>query len=188
MNRLELLGVAGLAAASLGVVMVLAPGLAADVGRGRPVIVLVGLLAVVQGVRAAVERRRAEVSAAETDDPETPPDLPAPGEDFDERLARVGTYHPRTTSERREIRDRLAEAAVAALTRRERCSEAAAREQLREGTWTDDSVAAAFFAERGRRTLPLREQLATILQGRRFDRDARRAVAAIVTMEEGGGQ
>lgn len=184
MNRLELLGVVGLVAAGLGVVMVVAPGLAADVGRGEPVIVLVGLLAVVQGVRAAVDRRRAEVSAAETGDPETPPELPTPGDDFDERLARVGTYHPRTTSERREIRDRLAEVAVAALTRRERCSAAAAREMLREGTWTDDPVAVAFFSERGRRTLPLREQLASIVQGRRFDRDARRAVAAIVAIEE----
>lgn len=185
MRGRELLAAAGAAAATLGVVMVVAPGVAADVGRGQLLVVLVGLLAGVQGVRAAMERRRSEVSAAETGDPETPPDLPAPGARFDERLASVGTYHPRTTAGRRDVRERLTEAAVATLSRREQCSEPVAREMLREGTWTDDPVARAFFSEEGRRSLPLREQLASVVEGRRFDREAARVVDAIAAVEEG---
>ncbi len=185
MRGRELLAAAGLSAATLGVVMVLAPGLAADVGRGRPIIVVVGLLAAVQGVRAALERRGAEVETAETADPEIPPDLPTPGADFDERLASVSTYHPRTTARRQDIEERLTQAAVAVLTRREQCSEAVAREMLREGTWTDDPVAADFLSDGRRRSLLLREQLVALFQGRRFDRDARRTLAAIVAVEEG---
>lgn len=179
MNRRSLFAGLGVAVAGLGAAMVVAPDLAADVGRGQALVTLVGLLAVVQGLRAASARRGTEVGGAETGDPEIPPPLPSPGDDFDDRLATVRTYNPRTTTSRRDVRERLERAAVAALVRRERCSRAAAREMLRLGTWTDDPVAAQFFAEAGAVTVPLRQQLGVLLRGGRFDWRVRRAVAAI---------
>jgi hypothetical protein len=91
--------------------------------------------------RLSTERDTAELPAVEA-----PPDHPVPGDEFDAALAAISPRRDRANdAARAEIRERLEAAALATLSR-EGLPRDRARDLLDSGEWTDDPVAAAFFA------------------------------------------
>ncbi|WP_435347556.1 DUF7269 family protein [Haloarchaeobius sp. HRN-SO-5] len=147
MNLRTVLSVVGVALALTGFVLVAVPGLASSVALDDAVLVVVGLLAVVQGVRVAWSRRRSPYEQVETPDPEDAQDLPTPGDEFDDLLVDAGTDR-RAVKSRETVRERLKRAAVATIVRTQGCSRTEAQRRVDEGEWTDDPYAAAFFTGR----------------------------------------
>lgn len=142
----DLTMVVGVLAALTGLAVVVEPRLAVAVGTSVFVLVAVGLLALFQGLRAAVgttrPRKQAALPAVEFREP-----APVPGDEFDE-LLRASAERPawRGGSERTKISRRLERVAVAVLTEKGDHTPETARRSLREGTWTDDPIATSFFA------------------------------------------
>lgn len=112
-----------------------------------------------------------------------------PGDEFDELL----TLRSRAdTTEairffRSETRDELQEVAIDVLETHRGYTETEARERLRDGSWTDDEVAATFFQYGG---TGASEELTNALprsSGREhpYTRRARRTVAALSAIAEG---
>lgn len=134
----------GVALALTGFVLVAAPGLASSITLDEAVLVVVGLLGVLQGVRVAIGRSRTKYEQVETPDPEASQDLPTPGDEFDEMLVTAGSDR-REIETRETVRTRLERAAIATIVRTEGCTRAEAERQLESGEWTDDPYARAFF-------------------------------------------
>ncbi|MDY6817667.1 MAG: hypothetical protein SVG88_03315 [Halobacteriales archaeon] len=137
----------GLAAAVLGFAVLFRPELASMFGISRPFVILIGAIAAILGFRSIQLRRYTERDQAEPADPETPHELPVPGDDFDETVAtlaarRTGRWHGGDFD---RIRSRLREVAIAVIRERERCSRTEAAERIDAGTWTDDPAARYFL-------------------------------------------
>lgn len=109
-------------------------------------VTLVGVLAVVQGLRYGLERRSTTFEFTETGDPELRYHVPVPGTDHDESIARTEGWGYLHRRRRFELREDLQETAVETISIRESCSADAARARVEDGTWTDDPVAAAFLS------------------------------------------
>ncbi|QLG63867.1 DUF7269 family protein [Halorarum salinum] len=138
----------GLAAVLFGFVVVFERGLAGLFGSMSYVFVtLVGVLALVQGLRILNDARRVEARAAETADVEDRYEVPFPGEDIDVLLASGGGLSTVSVKRRRELHARLDRAARETLRARGDYDEAELPAALREGTWTDDPVAAWFLGD-----------------------------------------
>lgn len=187
----RLLAVVGVVGAVGGLVLVVRPDLATF--GGETLLVVVGVLAVVQGVRVTMQRRRHAPRQATTPDPETLQDLPVPGDDLDETLATVRRRPPRSLGpraakslrrRRERIRSRIEAAAVETVVRQHGCTRERARLALETGEWTDDPYAAAFFTGEltgvGRGEW-LRRRLSSEPP---FARRARRAAQAVADLAE----
>lgn len=141
-----LLTAVGVAAVALGVLMVVEPGLAAAIAADYTAVVLIGALALVQGLRVARARRATELRGAETPDVETVRSVPTPGDGFDDRVAGLRSGPRRAVLRgRADVRETLTDAAIAAVADRDHCSREAARERIEDGTWTDDPFAASYL-------------------------------------------
>ena len=141
-----LLTLVGLAAVTLGVLMVVQPGLAAAVGTDYTAVTVVAFLAVVQALRVARARKATEVRSAETPDVESVEAMPTPGDDFDREVAALRSGPRRTMIHKRaDLHEALKATAITAVANRENCSREAARERIEAGTWTDDVYAASFL-------------------------------------------
>jgi hypothetical protein len=163
MNRV--LVALGSLAAAVGLVALVRPSVVAGLSLPGALVSLLGLLAIVQGARIAYGRYGADGPWENDPLPERRHVSTLPGESFDRTLTQAADRSRRTgAGERREVRDRLRSAAVAALTRYEGLSEATARQRLADGGWTDDPVAAAFFA-RGAVSPRLRDRLRGLVAG-----------------------
>lgn len=146
MSDHPILTAVGVVAVVLGALMVVEPSLAAAVSADYAAVILIGVLALVQCVRVVQTRRRSEIRGAETPDVESVETMPTPGREFDERVAQLRSGPRRMTiRERADLREMLAETAVAAVAVRENCSRERAREKIDAGTWTDDVYAAAYL-------------------------------------------
>ncbi|WP_135823743.1 DUF7269 family protein [Halorussus ruber] len=89
------------------------------------------------------------LSQTETPTPERPVTAPTAGDDVDDALASRTALLPVVGDDRREdLRERLRAVAVESWVRRGEWSREEAEKRLDEGTWTDDSAAAAFLAGR----------------------------------------
>lgn len=107
------------------------------------------------------------------------------GQDIESRLeaAAIDWYRCEESYSVADIRERLEESAVRALTASAGFDEERAREALEDGSWTDDPVAAAFLSPR--RGQPLGERLRGALDpGQGFHRRVDRTVAAIELLED----
>lgn len=156
----SLLSVVGLAAVALGVLMVVEPGVATAIAADYTAVVLIGALALVQGVRVAQARRATELRSAETPDVETVRTVPTPGDGFDDRLAGLRSGPRRAVlRERADLRETLTDAAISAVADRDHCSREQARERVEDGTWTDDPFAASFLGGADAPTPPLSAKL-----------------------------
>ncbi|WP_256299715.1 DUF7269 family protein [Haloarchaeobius salinus] len=144
MKLRTLLAVLGVGLALTGFTLVAAPGLASSITLDEAVLVVVGFLGILLGVRVAVGRSRTAYEQVETPDPEASQDLPTPGDEFDELLATAGADR-REIETRETVRSRLERAAVATIVRTEGCTESEASRRLETGEWTDDPYARAFF-------------------------------------------
>lgn len=148
-------------------------------------VTLVGLVALVQGLRYAAARRSATLPFTATGDPELRREVPVPGGEFDDRLAGSEGWSFRSVRVRESVRERLTEATVAALVDYRGLSRAEAERRVASGEWTDDAVAAGLLAEgevdRGRlaalRGLFRRES--------RYRRAVRRTLAEVDAVQRG---
>jgi len=146
----------GVAAVGLGAAVVLRPELAAGTSTMSLLVLFVGLLALTEGARAAVERVRSSRRQAALPGVERPREYATPGDDADAALERLSRRPGRERDEvLARMRERVREAAVATLVA-ERYTESEADAALAEGTWTDDLHAAALFASP---SVPLGERL-----------------------------
>ncbi|ELZ43010.1 hypothetical protein C463_10420 [Halorubrum californiense DSM 19288] len=158
------LAVAGVLAVAVGLLAALDRGIAAAISPTSAVVTLLGVLGLVQGVRYANARRDRRRLPTDPGEPERRAPAAVPGSDLDERIARVASAAPGSYRDRRDLRDRVREVAVDAVTRDRNCSAAAAAAAVDDGTWTDDPAAAAFFDSRS--TYPLRIRLSAGIRGR----------------------
>lgn len=143
----------GLLVFAAGLLVVFVPGLEAvlpmaaaveALGSDYVVVAVVGVTAVglavlvvaVQSVRGVDESRPPVVESVET--------APHPGRDLDRSFGGLSTL---TSTD--AVRSQLADLAVETLLRAEGCPRSTAERRVREGSWTDDPVAAAFVAGDG---------------------------------------
>lgn len=147
-RRMRASATIGLVAVLFGFVVVSQRGLAGFFGSMSYVFVtLVGVLALVQGLRFANGARHEDARATETADVEDRYEVPAPGEDVDELLAGGDALSVVSVKRRRELHARLRRVARETLRARGDYDETGVSEALRDGTWTGDPVAAWFLGE-----------------------------------------
>lgn len=180
----------GRIAAAIGVIGALAGLTVVATGAVGPfdvtfdIALVVGLLAAVQGLRYAFERRRTEYEAFEVADPEDRYAAPVPGAGFDETLATASGTSFRAANTRDAVRDRLQGTALEVVAAARGVDEEAAADLLATGDWTDDPVAAAFL---GGGDYPLRTFVdALVRRESRFVLGARRTVAELARLQGDG--
>lgn len=147
----------GVALAGLGLAMVLGVPVS-PFSMQSLFVTLVGVLAGVQGLRYAGERRAVEPAATRTGDPERRSHVPVPGDDLDSGLALPRDLRDGSSYRRREVVGRLREIAVETMVARDVCAREEAESRVAEGTWTDDPIASWFLAEDAEQ-LPLSTRL-----------------------------
>lgn len=187
-SRRLLLGLAGAAAFVFGYVAMTVPGVAglvpvdpgaADADLGYLLVAAVGALAVLLVLVVLGARAVFGIDQADPPAPETPMEVPRPGESFDEFVSGDLGLRERLVGDRyREVERRLHQTAVETVMREQGLSRDEARRAVEQGTWTDDEEAAGFLASSW--TPPLRTRLLAAVRGRSaFQRGARRAAEAI---------
>lgn len=177
----------GVALVSWGLAVAVAPRLAGGIALTPGLLGVVAVVALLGGAGAVRARLRTDEADIDLPTPESTITHPTPGAGFDDDIAALAPGRQlEGARERRAVRDRLDELAVAVLVR-EGTSEHVARERLAEGTWTDDPYAAAFFAEARASDVPLEERLRAAFSSepssRRRARHAADALAAIANRE-----
>lgn len=184
MNRL-LLGL-GVLAVVVGLGVVVEPRLLTVIpSTSSVVVVLLGLLSLVEALRAGYSRRVTSVTAPSIPEPECRKVATVPGDGFDDRLSVESLSRRAVVHNRKQVRDRLTETAVAVLVRYDGDTPERARERLRTGGWTDDREAAAFFAPGVYRS-PLPQRIGRVLAGTDvFRTRAHRAITALRARTEG---
>ncbi len=147
-------------------------------------VTLIGVLALVQGLRYASARRSTPVEETETGTPEHRYEVPVPGDDFDDAVVRAQGWTVRGVSQRRTVRDRLHEVAVSVLVAHRGLARDEAEKQIARGTWTDDPYAAGFLSE-SKVEIPLTVRIRGLFRREsQFARELRETVAAIEAVEE----
>ena len=175
----------GLALVAYGTVVVLVPesGIAVPVtgiGLGAA-----GATILAFGVWRFTLRRHRSVQTGDPGTPETPIEMPVPGDDVDERLrsVRVGRYSDRAVEG--ELRERVRRAVVDRLVTERGDDRETAHEAVATGEWTDDPVARELFSGSTRSSLRARDRLFGLLGRRRTFRE--RFEAAVGELEAIGG-
>jgi len=150
--------VAGILLFAVGMALVIDAG-AVGGGVGAEVADYVGALAVLAALLVARLSMTADRSNPEPPTVETKADLPVPGEEVDDLLARIDADPLGRIEDQDELRRRLTAIAVTLFADRYGFREAAARAALDGGAWTDDPHAAAFFVGQYPEWAPLWLQL-----------------------------
>lgn len=150
--RIRPIAVVGALACLSGAVVLVDTGVAAVVDLGELALTAVGLIAVVQAVRFLALSRGEDTSGVALGDPEATDAGGIPGSETDRLLG--DDPAPAAVD---SLRDRLGTVAVDRLAVAHGTTEAAARDTLTDGTWTDDPVALAFLEPD--RDYPLRIRL-----------------------------
>ncbi|SFR36762.1 DUF7269 family protein [Halogeometricum limi] len=173
-------------AAAVGVVAVLGglAGLAGFVVPGLSAtfvfVVVVGLVAGVQGLRYALRRRSVDYRSTDTGDPELRYRVPTPGDDVDRDLSRTGGWGSMGGT---DLRVRLREVAIESLVLHDHCSVERAERHVDDGTWTTDPVAARYLG--GDVPLALSTRLRLVVRGQSSPAArAARTVAAIEAIHD----
>ncbi|MXR51113.1 DUF58 domain-containing protein [Halovenus sp. WSH3] len=130
---------------------------------------LVAVAALLYGLVVVQSRRDQAVTRTETPDVELTRPTTVPGERLRDVL---NTFPGVTTSRRSDARIGLRGAVVATLTQYGEYTESEAEAAVREGTWTDDPVAAEFVAgvDSGR---PVRDRIRSLLGRESYDQHER---------------
>jgi len=175
--NVRLSGVLGAIAVLIGLVFIFRREFAATLSLEWTLVLLVAAAAGLQALRFVQERRHTPLEATETGDPERRYEAPTPGDDADETLRLAGGWSRRGRRSRNRLRERVAQAATAAIADTAGCSREAAARRVQEGEWTDDPVAAWFLSDSV--ALDRRERLRLLLGspfsrfGAAFDRTVR---------------
>ncbi|SNR40140.1 DUF7269 family protein [Halorubrum vacuolatum] len=154
----------GVATVLAGFILLFDHGLAGTIAFSTVAVTLVGAFAVVQGLRYANARRRAERRSLDPGEPERRVQAVVPGTEFDSDLTRAIGTSPRRYGLRKRLRERVRAVAITATARERNCSTARAADLVATGEWTDDPVAAAFLSPE--RTAPIGHRIRTRLLGR----------------------
>lgn len=170
------LGVAGLAAVAV-------PELTAVLPANDALLLVLGALLVLGGLRDVWRRRQTDPTYAEPSDTEQPVDLPAPGQEFDRKLGRLSNLLYRGRM-RNRVRETVTTVARETLQRRCGYTADEASEALQEGAWTDDPFAAAFFAGEPPAISPLSKVREFITPGSSFQHRAGRAIDELYRLAE----
>lgn len=182
--NVRLTSVLGAIAVLVGLAMVFARSLAGTISPQWALVVLVGVLAVIQGLRFAQSRRRTELRETETGDPEKRYEAPTPGDEVEESLALARRWSRAGRTTRKKLRDRLAETAVTAVMDESGCSREEAARRVRTGDWTDDPVAAAFLSPEF--TLSARQRARVLIAARsplaQYDASFARTVRVVASL------
>ncbi|WP_226012252.1 DUF7269 family protein [Halomicrobium salinisoli] len=188
MRRLSL--AVAVAAAALGLALAFVPGLRAVASAPDNLPSILGGGAVLAGLVRAWQWLRHEPRGTTLPERERGRPVEVPGSDFDASLALVPAVGASGGNRRvLRIRERLRETAVAVLVRYRGLSAAAAAERLAEGTWTDDPLAADFFATGDGSGGSVTESVAGSLWGEGpFKRRVRRAAAEIARIASTGDE
>lgn len=145
-----LLITAGILTVALGIATtILTDTLATILPSTWMLVTIGGAVALLLGIVLARSRYRGGVSGTEVPDVELPLGTGTPGDDIDSMLYRLVHLRQGTLEYRDQIQERLANAAISVIRQRENISREAAVKQLQEGTWTDNRMAASFFAGGG---------------------------------------
>lgn len=146
-----------------------------------------GLVALLTGLGLLARRAAVGDDRAAPPQPETVPTGRRPGATVDEVLAADGLLSGYVRAHRRrQVRDRLRQAAIGTITRTDGCPRTVARDRVATGEWTDDRAAASLLAA-DRTAEPLTQRLREALGGNsRFRRRVRRAATEIVERARGG--
>lgn len=174
----------GVLAVGLGAAAMVAPGAVGLVGADAPSVGLLGLAALVVAFLTAGDYWNAERRAAELPDAHRLDAAVVPGEAFDRSLEQSAGRGNVGRRGRRRVERYLRDAAVETLVDVTGDSSDAVEARLDDGTWTDDPVAAALFADDHDPTW--RDRVRALL-GREtaFQRGVRRAVRALERRTEG---
>jgi hypothetical protein len=183
--RLRLSAVVGVLAVLSGFLFLVQREFAAALSLEWTLVLLVAVVAGVQALRFVQNRRHSPLQATETPDPERRYEAPTPGDDADEALGIARGWSRRGRRSRTQLRERVGEAAVAAIVDTAGCSREEATERIRRGEWTDDDVAAWFLSDTVE--LGARERLRLLLGSplSRFGAAFDRAVRAVEAYSEG---
>ena len=152
----------GLAAAGLGLAIVAGVPVS-PFSMQEAFIVLVGLLALVQGLRYASDRAGTETRGTRTGDPEQRSHVPVPGDDADASLGLPQTLRDRGSFRREDVRNRFRAVAADTMVSQRICDREEAQSRLERGDWTDDPIASRFLAE-DPDPLPLRTRLGLMVR------------------------
>lgn len=173
----------GTVLAVLGLVALAVPELTTALPANDSVVLGLGVLLVLGGVRDVLRRRNTDHAYAETSDTEQPVELPAPGREFDRSFDGLSTLlYP--ANARSRLRREVTDVATETLQRRFDYTESEAREALREGTWTDDPFAAASFSGRPTGADALSRVRELFRSGTPFQHRMRRAVDELYELAE----
>lgn len=177
----------GAVAVVVGVATALAPALAGVVPVPAVPVSVVGGVAGLFALLVGLRRRTTTIQGVEPPVVEESTAFDTPGSSFDARLDAMDGIGVGAARHRREGREHLVDVAVAVLESTDGLDEAAAETALAAGTWTDDPLAAAYFADSPPR-VGLRGALAGYLSRHpRRRRELAHAVAALQARLEGEG-
>jgi hypothetical protein len=123
------------------------PGLLGGLSVGETSVLAVGVVALFYALLPLGLQRGSHRRQAPSKNPEEVPAGSVPGDDVDRLFAGAEGSSVHHVDRRNELRRRLEESAVRAIRKRDDCSLAAAQEAIEEGTWTDDPIAASYFAD-----------------------------------------
>lgn len=160
---MRILAIIGIGTVLAGFVILFERGLAGLFDFGYTFVTLVGMLAVVQGLRYALGRRKTERVTLDLGEPERRYVVDVPGDDLDDRIRRSGGRTRGAARARERIRTRLRDVAAAELVATRNYTESEAEDAIAAGTWTDDPAAAAFLSET--RSMPIRDIFRARLAG-----------------------
>lgn len=161
----------------------LRPGVA-ESDQGYLLVAAVGTVSILLVTSVLATRATFGIDQATPPEPETPQEVPYPGESFDEATSgRVGVRGLLFGDHRDEVERRLTEAAIRTEMHAEGISRSAARDRVADGSWTDDEAASAFLATDDRPGV--RTLLWSLLGSRSpFQRAARRTADAVYRRTE----
>jgi hypothetical protein len=171
----------GAIAVLIGCVVIIDPGVIGGFSLPSEFITAVGLLALIEALRAGYSRFSRSVDTPDLPEPERRQVASVPGTEFDEQIASV-TRRSKVGSvrDRDRIRDQLTETAIEVLVRYDGDTPDRARERLRTGSWTDDHTAAYFFVPASEIQTSVTEWIGRTVTGdAAFRQRARRAVIAL---------
>lgn len=182
MNRVLL--ASGAIAALVGIVAIVEHEVIAGFYLPSVFIRIIGLLAVIEALRAGYSRFSRTLNRPSIPEPERRQVASVPGADFDGDLTAITNRTRGGIRNRDRIRDRLTETAVEVLVRYDGDTPEQARERLRTGSWTDDRAAAVLFASIGEVDQSLVERIRlAVTTDSGFRSQARRAIAALAVRE-----
>ena len=181
----DVLASIGAIGVGMGILFVVQPGLASALPLPRLTLVVIGLLAGIEGVRSIQVRRRSGIDGAEPPNPELGIETPAPGDEFDQHIARWSTRRGWIGGDFDRVESRLRTAAIGAVAAREGIPRHAARGRIADGSWTDVPVAAAFLGGPEVPEPPLNERVRMMVSSAgRFEQYAARTADAITALRE----